>query len=631
MFDIQEELKKLPAKPGVYLMHNAQDEIIYVGKARILKNRVRQYFQSSYKRSVKIEHMVSHIAYFEYIITDSELEALVLECNLIKEHRPHYNTMLKDDKSYPYIRVTVQEDYPRILFCRNVKRDKSKYFGPYTSAGAVKETIELMHKVYKIRNCSRVLPRDIGKERPCLYHQIRQCDAPCQGYISKEQYRENVEQALRFLNGDDKKILKDLEEKMLAASAAMEFEDAAEYRDLMNSVKRIGEKQKINDTGGDDRDIIALAKAGDEAVVAIFFIRNGKLLGRDHFHMGGIGDSEKSEILMDFVKQFYMGTPFIPREILLQEEVPDTEILEKWLSDKRGGKVSFLTPKRGTKHKMMELAYKNAQNVLIKDSEKLKREEHRTIGAVHELEQLLGIRGLNRMEAFDISNTNGYENVASMVVFEKGKARRSDYRKFKIRTVAGPDDYRCMEEALTRRFSHGIRETAERSEKGLDPSLGSFTRFPDILMMDGGKGQVNVALKVLDDLGLSIPVCGMVKDDYHRTRGLYYNNEIIQFPKNSEAFRMITRLQDEAHRFAIEYHKSLRSKGQVHSVLDDIKGVGPARRKALMRYFKDIDKIRQASPDELMKAEGITARVADEIFSFFHKSDVVKEEQPVIE
>ena len=626
MFDIQEELKKLPAKPGVYLMHNDRDEIIYVGKARVLKNRVRQYFQSGYKRSVKIEHMVSHIAYFEYIITDSELEALVLECNLIKEHRPHYNTMLKDDKSYPYVRVTVQEDYPRILFCRNVKRDKSKYFGPYTSAGAVKETIELIHKVYKIRNCHRVLPRDIGKERPCLYHQIRQCDAPCQGYISREQYRENVEQALRFLNGDDKTILEDLEKKMKDAAAAMEFEDAAEYRDLMNSVKRIGEKQKINDTGGDDRDIIALAKAGDEAVVSVFFIRSGKLLGRDHFHMGGIGDSEKSEILMDFVKQFYMGTPFIPREILLQEEVPDTEILEKWLSDKRGGKVSLLTPKRGTKHKMMELASKNAQNVLIKDSEKLKREEHRTIGAVHELEQLLGIRGLNRMEAFDISNTNGYENVASMVVFEKGKARKSDYRKFKIRTVAGPDDYRCMEEALTRRFSHGLREKEEREEKGLDAELGSFTRFPDILMMDGGKGQVNVALRVLEEMNLHIPVCGMVKDDFHRTRGLYYNNEIIRFPKNSEAFRMITRLQDEAHRFAIEYHKSLRSKGQVHSVLDDIKGVGPARRKALMRYFKDIDKIRQASPEELMKAEGITARVADAIFSFFHESDSVKKE-----
>ena len=624
MFDIQEELKKLPAKPGVYLMHNAQDEIIYVGKARILKNRVRQYFQSGYKRSIKIEHMVSHIAYFEYIITDSELEALVLECNLIKEHRPHYNTMLKDDKSYPYIKVTVQEDYPRILFCRNVKRDKSKYFGPYTSAGAVKETIELMHKVYKIRNCNRLLPRDIGKERPCLYHQINQCDAPCQGLVSKEEYKKNVEQALCFLNGDDKKIIQDLEEKMQAAAAELEFEQAAEYRDLIDNVKRIGEKQKINHTNGDDRDIIALAKAGDEAVISIFFIRNGKLLGRDHFHMTGIGDSEKKEILMDFVKQFYVGTPFIPKEILTQEEIPDKEILEKWLSDKRGAKVVFQTPKRGSKHQMMELAYKNAQNVLIKDSEKLKREEHRTIGAVHELEQLLGIRGLNRMEAFDISNTNGYENVASMVVFEKGKARRSDYRKFKIRTVAGPDDYRCMEEALERRFAHGIREKEEREEKGLDPELGSFTRFPDILMMDGGKGQVNVALQVLERLNLHIPVCGMVKDDFHRTRGLYYNNEIIQFPKNSEAFRMITRLQDEAHRFAIEYHKSLRSKGQVHSVLDDIRGVGPARRKALMRHFKDIGKIRQATVEELTQVDGITQNVAEEIFAFFHEEDTSK-------
>ncbi|MDO5145733.1 MAG: excinuclease ABC subunit UvrC [Eubacteriales bacterium] len=624
MFDIQEELKKLPAKPGVYLMHNDKDEIIYVGKARILKNRVRQYFQSSYKRSVKIEHMVSHIAYFEYIITDSELEALVLECNLIKEHRPHYNTMLKDDKSYPYIRVTVQEEYPRILFCRNVRRDKSRYFGPYTSAGAVKETIELIHKVYKIRNCNRALPRDIGKERPCLYHQIKQCDAPCQGWISSEQYRSNVDRAIRFLNGDDKTLLNDLEEKMKAAAEQMEFEEAAEYRDLIQNVRRIGEKQKINDTGGDDRDIIAMAKADDEAVIAIFFIRNGKLLGRDHFHMGGIGDSEKNEIMMDFIKQFYMGTPFIPREILTQEEIPDKEILEKWLSDKRGTKVSLLTPKRGSKHQMMELAQKNAQNILTKDGEKLKREESRTIGAVKELEQLLGIRGLNRMEAFDISNTNGYENVASMVVFERGKARRSDYRKFKIRTVAGPDDYRCMEEALERRFSHGLRETKERQEQGKDVELGSFTRFPDVLMMDGGKGQVNVALRVLEKLKLDIPVCGMVKDDFHRTRGLYYNNEIIQFPKNSEAFRMITRLQDEAHRFAIEYHKSLRSKGQVHSVLDDIKGVGPARRKALMKHFKDIGKIRHAAVEELMEAEGITKKVAEEIYTFFHREKIVQ-------
>ena len=583
MFDIQEELKKLPAKPGVYLMHNAKDEIIYVGKARILKNRVRQYFQSSYNKSIKIQHMVSHIAYFEYIITDSELEALVLECNLIKEHRPHYNTMLKDDKSYPYIRVTVQEDYPRILFCRQVKRDKSKYFGPYTSAGAVKDTIELMRKVYKIRSCSRSLPKEIGKDRPCLYHQINQCDAPCQNYISREEYRK-----------------------------------AAEYRDLIENVKRIGEKQKINDTGGDDRDIIALAKAGDEAVVAIFFIRSGKLLGRDHFHMTGIGDSEKQEILTDFIKQFYVGTPFIPKEILTQEDVLDKEILEKWLSDKRGSKVNFAMPKRGSKHQMMELARKNAQNVLIQDSEKLKREEHRTIGAVHELEQLLGIENLNRMEAFDISNTNGYENVASMVVFEKGKAKRSDYRKFKIRTVAGPDDYRCMEEALERRFSHGIREQKEREEKGQDISFGSFTRFPDILMMDGGKGQVNIAVKVLEKMGLNIPVCGMVKDDFHRTRGLYYQNEIIDFPKNSEAFRMVTRLQDEAHRFAITYHKALRGKEQVHSVLDDIKGIGPARRKSLMKYFKDIGKIKEASVEELCKADGITEKTAEEIYRFFH-------------
>ena len=545
MFDIQEELKKLPAKPGVYLMHNAQDEIIYVGKARILKNRVRQYFQSSYNKSVKIQHMVSHIAYFEYIITDSELEALVLECNLIKEHRPHYNTMLKDDKSYPYIRVTVQEDYPRILFCRQVKRDKSKYFGPYTSAGAVKDTIELMRKVYKIRSCSRSLPKEIGKDRPCLYYQINQCDAPCQNYISKEEYRAHVDKALKFLNGDEKEIINSLEEKMKKAAAELEFEQAAEYRDLIENVKRIGEKQKINDTGGDDRDIIAMAKAGDEAVVAM--------------------------------------------------------------------------PKRGSKHQMMELARKNAQNVLAQDSEKLKREERRTTGAVHELEQALGIGNLNRMEAFDISNTNGYENVASMVVFEKGKAKRSDYRKFKIKTVAGPDDYHCMEEALERRFSHGIREQKEREEKGQDMELGSFTRFPDILMMDGGKGQVNIALQVLEKLGLTIPVCGMVKDDFHRTRALYYNNEIIEFPKNSEAFRMITRLQDEAHRFAITYHKALRGKEQVHSVLDDIKGIGPARRKSLMKHFKDIGKIKEASVTELCEADGITENVAEEIYRFFHE------------
>ena len=463
------------------------------------------------------------------------------------------------------------------------------------------------------------MPKEIGKDRPCLYYQINQCDAPCQNYISKEEYRAHVDKALKFLNGDEKEIINSLEEKMKKAAAELEFEQAAEYRDLIENVKRIGEKQKINDTGGDDRDIIAMAKTGDEAIVAIFFIRSGKLLGRDHFHMTGIGDSEKQEIITDFIKQFYVGTPFIPKEILTQEEVLDQEILEKWLSDKRGSKVIFAMPKRGSKHQMMELARKNAQNVLAQDSEKLKREERRTIGAVHELEQALGIENLNRMEAFDISNTNGYENVASMVVFEKGKAKRSDYRKFKIKTVAGPDDYHCMEEALERRFSHGIREQKERDEKGQDMELGSFTRFPDILMMDGGKGQVNIALQVLEKLGLTIPVCGMVKDDFHRTRALYYNNEIIEFPKNSEAFRMITRLQDEAHRFAITYHKALRGKEQVHSVLDDIKGIGPARRKSLMKHFKDIGKIKEASVTELCEADGITENVAEEIYRFFHE------------
>ena len=622
MFDIQEELKKLPAKPGVYLMHNDNDEIIYVGKARILKNRVRQYFQTGYQKSVKIAHMVSHIAYFEYIITDSELEALVLECNLIKEHRPHYNTMLKDDKGYPYIKVTVQEDYPRILFARRVHRDKARYFGPYPSAGAVKETMEVLRRIYRIRSCSRSLPRDFGKERPCLYHQIGQCHAPCQGNISKEKYQENVEPVLRFLGGDDKELLGLLEEKMMAASGELAFERAAEYRDLMESVRRISEKQKINAGGSEDRDLIALASENNEAVVAVFFIRDGKLVGRDHFHMTGTQDSSVSEILNDFVKQFYVGTPYIPREIHTQEALPEQEILEEWLSRRKEGKVSFLVPKRGTKHQMIQMVEENARNILDKDKEKIKREEQRTRGAVRELEKLLGIPKLDRMEAFDISNTNGYENVASMVVFEHGKARRSDYRRFRIRSVEGPDDYASMEEALTRRFSHGIKEQKERKEKGLDQDLGSFTRFPDVIMMDGGKGQVNIALKVLSDLGLSIPVCGMVKDDKHRTRGLYYQNEIVPFAGNSQAFHMITRLQDEAHRFAISYHKALRGKEQVHSVLDDIRGVGKARRKALMMHFKDIGKIKEASPEELKEVPGITGPVAEEIYRFFHKKEL---------
>lgn len=621
MFHIEEELKKLPEKPGVYLMHNKEDEIIYVGKAVVLKNRVRQYFQSSRNHTEKIKKMVSQIAYFEYIVTDSELEALVLECNLIKEHRPKYNTMLKDDKSYPYIKVTVQEPYPRILFARQIKRDKAKYFGPYTSAGAVKDTIELIRKLYKLRSCNRSLPKETGNERPCLYYHIKQCDAPCQNYISVEEYRKYVNEALDFLSGNHQKITEHLTKAMMEASEKMEFERAGEYRDLLKSIQAISEKQKVNSSEMEDRDVVAIAKAMEEAVVSVFFIRNGKLLGRENFHMTGVSETTMSEVMSNFVKQFYAGTPYIPKELVLQYPIQEEDIMKEWLSKKRKQKVQILVPQKGSKKRLVDLAYENASIVLQRDGEKLKREEKRTIGAVKELEQLLGLSNIHRMESFDISNINGFETVASMVVYEDGKPKRSDYRKFKIKTVKGPDDYKSMEEVLTRRFTHGLEEKEQLKEKGIDEQYGSFNRFPDLLCMDGGKGQVNVALKVLQELKINIPVCGMVKDDNHRTRGLYYQNEEILFPKNSEAFHLVTRIQDETHRFAIEYHKQLRSKTQIKSILDDIKGVGPARRKALMRHFKDIAFIKEAEVEQLMAVEGITETVAKEIYYFFHRNE----------
>lgn len=620
MFDIQEELKKLPAKPGVYLMHDQKDEIIYVGKAIKLCNRVRQYFQDSRNLSVKIQHMVQNIAWFEYIITDSELEALVLESNLIKEHRPKYNTMLKDDKNYPYIKVTTNEDFPRIMLARKMKQDNCKYFGPYTSAGAVNDTIELLRKIFKIRTCNRRLPRDIGKDRPCLYYQIKQCNGPCQGYISKEDYGKQIEETLRFLNGNYREIAQELQKKMETASAQLEFEQAMEYRDLLRSIEKIMDRQKINTKGFEDRDMIAMAKEKQDAVVAVFFIRQGKLLGREHFHMDLNEETSDQEILGAFIKQFYAGTPYLPGEIFLEYPIEDMEIIEKWLSKKRGGKVHLKVPVRGQKHRMVEMAKENAENILRMDREKIKREEKRTIGAVHEIEQLLGIPGLTRMEAFDISNISGFQTVASMVVFESGKARKRDYRKFRLKTIEGPNDYASMEEVLTRRFRHGQEELNELKHAGKDLELGSFTKFPDLLLMDGGKGQVNIALKVLKKLKIDIPVCGMVKDDNHRTRGLYYNNEEVIFPRNSEAFLLVTRIQDEAHRFAIEYHRSLRAKGQVHSVLDDIKGVGPKRRKALMKHFKDISMIKTASKEELMKVPGMDRKTAKAIYDFFHFS-----------
>ena len=626
MFVIEEELKKLPDQPGVYIMHDSRDAIIYIGKAVSLRKRVHQYFQPSHDEGIKKAQMVKQIARFEYIVTDSELEALVLECNLIKEHRPKYNTMLRDDKTYPYIRVTLGEDFPRVLFSRQQKKDKSRYFGPYTSAGAVKDTIELVNKIYQLRTCNRNLPRDTGKDRPCLNYHIHQCMAPCQGYITKEAYRERVDAVVEFLNGNYAPVLKSLEEKMNTASANLEFEKAIEYRELLNSVRQIAQKQKITHTDGEDKDIIALAADDRDAVVQVFFIRDGKLIGRDHFYVKIGTEDTKAQILTTFIKQFYSGTPFIPREIMLPQEIEEQEVLADWLGEKRGSKVYIRVPQKGMKEKLVELAQKNAKMVLAQDREKIKREEGRTIGALKEIEQLLDMKGLNRVEAYDISNTSGFESVGSMIVYEKGKPKRSDYRKFKLRTVAGPDDYASMYEVLTRRFTHGMREMEEMEEKDLSEEYGSFTRFPDLIMMDGGRGQVNIALKVLEELHLNIPVCGMVKDDNHRTRGLYYHNVEIPIDRGSEGFKLITRIQDEAHRFAIEYHRSLRSKEQVHSVLDDIPDIGPARRKALMKKYQSLEAIREATEEDLAQTDSMSPQAARSVYRFFREKE--RENQP---
>lgn len=619
-FNIEEELKKLPSQPGVYLMHDEKDEIIYIGKAISLKNRVRQYFQSSRGKTAKIQQMVSRIARFEYIVTDSELEALVLECNLIKEHQPRYNTMLKDDKAYPYIRVTVGEDFPRVQFAHTMKKDKSRYFGPYTSAGAVKDTIDLIHKLYRVRTCNRLLPRDIGKDRPCLNYHIKQCDAPCQGCISKEAYGERIKQILEFLNGHYEKLLGSLEKQMMDAAEQMEYEKAAEYRDLLASVKQVAQKQKITSSSMEDRDIIAMAMNDSDAVVQVFFVREGKLIGREHFGIRIGAEKDSSQILTSFVKQFYAGTPFLPKELWLQQEIDDMEVIEQWLSTRKGQKVRLVVPKKGEKERLVELAQKNASMVLRQDFERNQREEFRTIGAMNEVASWLGLTGVRRMEAYDISNISGCESVGSMVVYEDGRPKRSDYRKFRIRTVIGPNDYASMREVLTRRFTHGLEEQSRMKERGGEQTFGSFDRFPDILMMDGGRGQVNIAEEVLSELGLSIPVCGMVKDDNHRTRGLYYQNVEIPIDRHSEGFRLITRIQDEAHRFAIEYHRSLRSKSQVHSILDDIPGIGDTRRKALMKHLKSIEAVQAADVEELAQIPGMNRAAAENVFRFFHNS-----------
>lgn len=613
MFDLEDELAKLPAKPGVYLMHDAKDKIIYVGKAISLKNRVRQYFQASRNVTPKIARMISRIAWFEYIITDSEVEALALECNLIKEHRPRYNTMLTDDKAYPYIRATIDEAFPRLIYSHQMQKDNCKYFGPYTSSGAAKDTLELARKLYHIRTCSRRLPKDIGKERPCLNYHIGQCKAPCQGYISEADYKAQFEKALRLLEGDDKELLAMLQQKMEDASAQMHFEEAAIYRDLIHSVNQISVRQKVSGALNEERDIIAMAKAADEAVVQVFFIREGKMIGRDHFYLKGVEHEEKNSILSSFVKQFYSGTPYIPRELFLETFVDDQELIADWLSKKKGMKVRIITPQKGEKHRLVDLAHKNAALILTQDSEKIRRENMRTVGAVEEIASWMSLEDIHRIESFDISNISGFQSVGSMVVFEDGRPKRSDYRKFKIKTVTGPDDYASMEEVLTRRFTHGLEEKKQTA----DEQLGSFTRFPNLIMMDGGKGQVHIAEQVLAKLNLTIPVCGMVKDDHHRTRGIFYKEQELPIDTRGEGFHLMTRIQDETHRFAIEYHRSLRSKNQIKSILDDIPGIGAKRRRALMRHFKAIEAIKNASVEELAQVESMNLRSAEAVYKFF--------------
>ena len=580
---------------------------------------MRQYFQAGRRVSPKIERMISQIDHFEYIITDSEVEALVLENNLIKEHEPKYNTMLKDDKTYPYIKATVYEDFPRLIYSRQPKKDKCKYFGPFTNVTAARDTLEFAHKIYRIRTCRRVLPRDIGKERPCLNYHIGKCNAPCQGYISKEEYNKNFNKALKLIEGDYKQVIEYLEEKMYEASEKMEYEQAAVCRDLIESVKKMSVKQKINDFGGMDRDVVALARTNEEAVVQVFFIREGKLIGRDHFHLKGSYGEKENDMLQAFIKQFYAGTPFIPREVMVEYEVTESELIEKWLSEKRGGKVSIIVPKKGQKERLVELAHKNAAMVLTKDMEKIKREEERTTGAMKQISGWLGLEDVSRVESYDISNISGFLSVGSMVVFDDGKPKKSEYRKFRIKTVEGPNDYASMYEVLKRRFSHGLMEIEQLNEKNFSTEFGSFTKFPDLIMMDGGVGQVHIAMQVLSELDIDIPVCGMVKDDNHRTRGLFFDEHEIPIDTNSEGFRLMTRIQDEVHRFAIEYHRSLRSKEQVKSILDDIPGIGEKRRKALMKHFASIEAIKNAAIDELAQAESMNEKAAASVYKFFHQ------------
>ncbi|MBQ8940786.1 MAG: excinuclease ABC subunit UvrC [Firmicutes bacterium] len=611
-FNLAEELQKLPDQPGVYLMKNDDDEIIYVGKAKILKNRVRQYFQKNKQHSVKVLKMVENIASFEYIVTNNEVEALILENNLIKKYDPHYNILLKDDKTYPYIKVSVNEMFPRVTVTRRHLKDKAKYFGPYTSGLAVKESIELIHRLYPIRSCQKSFPRDTGKERPCLNYHIGKCKAPCNNMISREEYDSYIEKVLDFLNGKTKDIIAELTEKMETASENLEFEQAAEYRDIIGAVKKVSERQIIENMAENNRDVIAFVRENADVVFQVFFIRGGVITGRESFMPECTPDTDDTELMTDFVKQFYSGTPYIPKEIILQCDIDDFDLISSWLSQTKGQRVNILVPQKGERHNLVNLAKENAKVVLERTGNRLKREYKQTLGALEEIKQLLGLDfDLNRIESYDISNTQGFQNIGAMVVFEQGKPKRSDYRKFKIKSVIGADDYASMEEVITRRFTRYVNENSGETQKT------GFDKLPDAIFTDGGKGQMKSVQTALDNVGVNVLVCGMVKDDRHRTRGLIYNGKEYIMSPHSEAFKLITRIQDEVHRFAIEYHRKLRAQKQIHSILDDIPEIGEKRRKALMAYFGDINAIKAAEVDELAKADGMTAKAAEQVYNFF--------------
>ncbi len=614
MFDIEQELKKIPQKSGVYLMKNENQQIIYVGKAVNLKNRVRQYFQNNKNHAPKVQTMVQHIKEFEYIITDSEMEALLLECNLIKKHRPFYNVLLKDDKAYPYIKIT-NEDYPRIFVTRNIEKDKAKYIGPITDAFAVKETVDTIHKIWPIRKCKKILPRDIGKERPCLNYHIGQCCAPCDNQISKHDYQNMITEAEQFIHGKHEEMMKRMEKEMYEASKNMEFEKAAALRDKLLSIKSISEKQKMANTGLGDCDVAAFVRAYDEGLAQMFFIREGKVTGREQYHLHSVENRTRSEVMTEFIKQFYSGTAYIPKEIILQEELvtEEKELLKQFLTQKRGNKVTFTTPKKGEKHKLVQLAWKNAMISFEQSGERLKREEQKTIGAIQEIQQALHLpQTLQRVEAYDISNTQGFESVGAMVVFENGKAKYSDYRKFKIKTVIGANDFASMQEVIYRRMQHAIIEQKQCKS-------GNFSKMPNLILMDGGMIQVQAAESVLKELNIDIPVCGMIKDDKHRTKAIIFQQKEIVLRSNTEGFKLLTRIQDEVHRFAIEYHRKLREQKAIHSILDDIPNIGEVRKKALMKHFGNIENIAKADVEQLLEVSQMTIASAESVYQFFRK------------